>query len=69
MDHWCEAWPQEVKDAVQRHYRAKCKLRCLESALDRTDPEDFDELMARIEEAQAELLAATILRVKVMGVH
>ena len=43
---------EELKDAKRVHYRAVCKLRCLTAALDRTDPEDFDDLMVQIEAAQ-----------------
>lgn len=61
---WCEAWPQEVKDAELRLYRAKCKLRCLESALDRTDLADFDVLMGQIEAARNEMQTAAKERIK-----
>jgi len=60
---WCEAWPQEVKEAEKRLYRANCRVRCLEAALDRCDPEDFDDLMAQIEEAQEEVWKASYARV------
>lgn len=62
MNRWCEAWPQEVKDAEIRLYRAKCRARCLEAALDRCDPEDFDNLMTQIEDAQKEVWAAARAR-------
>lgn len=55
---YCPAWPQERKDAEARLYRAACRLRCLESSLDRTDPEDFDDLMVQIEKAVEEVSAA-----------
>ena len=49
---------EQLKEAKRRHYRAECRLRCLTSALDRTDPKDFDELMDQIEIAQAEIQEA-----------
>lgn len=58
MTVWCEAWPDELKEAERRRYRAECKLRCLTAALDRTPPEAFDALMAQIEQAQQELQQA-----------
>lgn len=64
MNGWCPAWPQEVKDAERRLYRANCKLRCLENALDRTDPADFDTLWEQIDAAREELRAAAFERTK-----
>ena len=58
MTVWCEAWPDELKEAERRRYRGECKLRCLTAALDRTPPEAFDALMAQIEQAQRELQQA-----------
>lgn len=52
MYGYCHTDSEELKEAKRRHYRAVCKLRCLTAALDRTDPEDFDNLMDRIEAAQ-----------------
>ena len=55
---WCEAWSKEKKDAELRVYRAKCLLRCLEANLDRINPDQFDDLMAKIESARMELFTA-----------
>lgn len=55
---WCAAWTEEKKAAELRVYRARCLLRCLEANLDRINPEQFDELMTRIEAARNELSAA-----------
>lgn len=62
MTVWCEAWPDELKEAERCRYRAECKLRCLTAALDRTPPEAFDALMAQIEQAQRELQQAGALK-------
>lgn len=58
MTNWCEAWPEELKEAERRRYRAACKLRCLTAALDRVDPAEFDGIMAQIEATREELYAA-----------
>lgn len=55
---WCDAWSPEKKAAELRLYRAKCLLRCLESNLDRIDPEQFDELMSQIEATRMEIFSA-----------
>lgn len=57
---WCNAWPQEKKDAELRVYRARCRLRCLEANLDRIDLDQFDELMVQIESARMELHEASV---------
>ena len=31
----CAAWPQELKEAEQRRYRAVCRVKMLEAQLDR----------------------------------
>lgn len=62
---WCEAWPQERKDAEFRVYRARCRLRCLEANLDRIDFDQFDDLMAQLEAARAELQAAVNAKIMV----
>ena len=49
----CAAWPQELKEAEQRRYRAVCRVKMLEAQLDRIGPEEFDQLMEQIEAAQA----------------
>lgn len=55
---YCEAWPPELQEAEKRRFRAECKLRCLESNLDRISPAEFDALMDQIEATQEELYAA-----------
>mgnify|MGYP007063294583 CR=1 FL=1 len=59
----CAAWPQELKEAEQRRYRAVCRV---EAQLDRIGPEEFDQLMEQIEAAQAEVYEAggDVLRLK-----
>ena len=44
----CAAWPQELKEAEQRRYRAVCRVKMLEAQLDRIGPEEFDQLMEQI---------------------
>lgn len=58
MTNWCEAWPEELKEAEHRRYRAECKLRCLTASLDRVDPAEFDSIMVQIEVTREELYAA-----------
>ena len=55
---YCAAWPQELKEAEQRRYRAVCRVKMLEAQLDRIGPEEFDQLMEQIEAAQAEVYEA-----------
>ena len=57
---YCQAWPDALKDLSRRHYRAMCRLRCLEAALDRTDPDDFDALMNQIEATQQEVYTLAV---------
>lgn len=66
MATWCEAWPEELKEAERRRYRAECKLRCLISALDRIDPAEFDGLMAQIEQARAEVQKAGAEKIRLL---
>ena len=61
---WCEAWSEEKKAAENRVYRARCLLRCLESKLDRIEPEEFDGLMLQLEAARSELYAAAIANIR-----
>ena len=63
---YCAAWPQELKEAEQRRYRAACRVKMLEAQLDRIGPEEFDQLMEQIEAAQAEVYEAggDVLRLK-----
>lgn len=58
MYEYNSKWPDELKEAERRRYRAECKVRCLTAALDRVDPGGFDALMVQIEAAQQELQAA-----------
>lgn len=51
---YCEAWPEQLKEAEARRYRAACRIRLLESMLDRIGPEDFDGVMKQLEEAHRE---------------
>ena len=53
---YCAAWPQELKEAEQRRYRAVCRVKMLEAQLDRIG----------IEAAQAEVYEAggDVLRLK-----
>ena len=57
---YCQAWPDALKDLSRRHYRAMCRLRCPEAALDRTDPDDFDALMNQIETTQQEVYTLAV---------
>lgn len=66
MTNWCEAWPEELKEAERRRYRAECKLRCLTAALDRVDPAEFDGVMARIEAARDELHSASRVKLDML---
>lgn len=61
---WCDAWPQERKDAELRLYRAQCKLRCLKANLDRIDLDQFEVLMEQIEATQMEIQAAATARIR-----
>lgn len=69
MYRYCESWPPELKQAEQRRYRAECKVRCLTAALDRTAPECFDALMLQIEQAQQELLQASMKALDLIYQH
>lgn len=50
-----KALRKALEEAERQRYRAVCKVRCLESGLDRIEYEQFDEVMAMLEEAKAEL--------------
>lgn len=52
---YCEIWPEEMKELSRRNYRAACHVRCLEAALDRIAPTDFEALMTELEAARQEL--------------
>lgn len=47
------SWPQELQEAERRRYRAACRVRCLESSLDRIDPGEFDQVMDQLEASAA----------------
>lgn len=47
-------------EAERRRYRAECMVRCLESSLDRTLPQDFDNIMRDLEAAHDELYKAAM---------
>ena len=51
-------WPKELQEAERRRYRAACRVRMLESQLDRIGPNEFDQLMDQIEAAQTEVYEA-----------
>ena len=63
---YCQAWPDELKDLSRRHYRAVCRVRCLEAALTRIDPSDFDALMDQLEDVRQEayMLGSAFWRMK-----
>lgn len=58
MFTYCSAWPQELQKAERRRYRAACRVRCLESSLDRINPTEFDQVMDQLEAALVEAQAA-----------
>ena len=60
------AWPQELKDAERRRYRAACRVRCLEASLDRIDPAEFDQMMDQLEAAivEAQTAGAEVIRLR-----
>lgn len=52
MREFNPCWPPELLEADRLNYRAECKLRCLTACLDRTEPEDFEQVMDQIEAAK-----------------
>ena len=52
---YCEAWPDELKELSRQRYRALHRVRCLEAAITRIDPSQFDALMEQVEHAQREV--------------
>ena len=58
MFTYCTSWPQELQEAEQRRDRAACRVRCLESSLDRIDPDEFDQVMDQLGAALVEVQAA-----------
>ena len=63
---YCPAWPEELKELSRRNYRAACRVRNLEAALDRIAPNEFDAVMDQLETARRELYntSAEFMRVK-----
>ena len=61
------SWPQELQEAERRRYRAACRVRCLESSLDRIDPGEFDQVMDQLESSKLEASAAgyEVIRLRV----
>ena len=55
---YVESWPQELKDAEKRHYRACCRVRFLESKLDHAGLCDFEQLITELDAAREEVRAA-----------
>ena len=54
-DSYCAAWPDDLKEANSKWRRAVYKVRCLEAAVTRIDPADFDVTMDALEAAIAEV--------------
>lgn len=52
------AWPEVLKEAWRKQNKLRCKLRCLEGCIDRTDYSDFEPLFSELEKVQLELFAA-----------
>ncbi|MBE7004705.1 MAG: hypothetical protein E7425_10600 [Ruminococcaceae bacterium] len=57
-DYNLAAHGPEYAAAEDRRYRAECRVRVLESSLDRIDMRDFDRVMSELMDARAELWAA-----------
>ena len=57
---YCATWPDALKEAERKRYRLSCKIKCLESALTRIDPYEFDGVMDEIERTQKELRAVAM---------
>lgn len=57
---YCQAWPEELKELNRAHYRACCRVRNLESYIERVDPDDFYSVMAELERAREEVYATAI---------
>lgn len=55
---YCEAWPQELKEAERQCYHAACRVKMLEAKLDRSDPSEFDQLMDQLDAAYSEMWRA-----------
>ncbi len=52
---YCEAWPDEMKALSRTIYREEQRVRNLEAYIARVDPDEFDEVMAELENAKATL--------------
>ena len=61
-----DRWPDDLKIANLRNYRARCAIYNLEAALKRADPKDSDGIVAQLEDAQLEAYdsAQDIVRLK-----
>lgn len=57
---YCEAWPDEMKELSRTIYREEQRVRNLEAYIARVDPDEFDAVMADLENAKATLRNATI---------
>ena len=55
---YCDAWPDPLKEAEARRYRAACRIRMLEGMLDRIGPDEFDSVMEQLEATHTEVQAA-----------
>lgn len=67
MFTYCPSRPQELQEAERRRYRAACRVRCLESSLDRINPAEFDQVMDQLEAALVEVhtAGAEVIRLQV----
>lgn len=57
---YCEAWPEELKELSRRQYRACQRVRNLEAYITRVDPEEFDTVMAELENARSVAISTGI---------
>ncbi len=55
---FCNTWPAALKEAWRKQNKLRCRLRCLEGCLDRTDYSDFETLFNELEKVQQELFQA-----------
>lgn len=58
---YCEAWPQELKDAKMAAYRAALRVENSENAVKTAPPQEFDALMDKLEAATEECRKAGLL--------
>lgn len=54
---YCQACPEELKELNRVHYRASCRVRNLESYIERVDPDEFYSVMSELEKAREEAYA------------